>query len=255
MAKAPVTLSDRTARLEPQRTCWRVGLLALATDRTVERDFAAMCPGGDLAIHVNRVAFAGPVARENLLAMRPLLTRAAELILPGESLDAIAYGCTSASAMIGNAAVRDAIRTAKPGVPVITPTSGALAAFEALGARRVSVLAPYSEAVTEALVGHFESGGPEVLNASCLGLVDDREIARVAPDSIVAAAAEGPCHPQAEALFLSCTALQAVTVAQAVEDRLGVPVVTSNQAMFWQTAREAGCELPVPGFGRLLQSH
>ena len=251
---SPTALLNQSARLEPRPARWRVGLIALATDHTSERDFAAMRPSDDLAVYVNRVPFANPATKDNLMAMRPLLTEAAELILPGEPLDAIAYSCTSASAIIGDAAVRDAIQAAKPQVPVITPTSASFAAFKALDARKVSVLTPYTEAVTEALVRYFESGGLEILNASCFGLADDREMARVLPDSIVAAAGE-VCHPQAEALFISCTAVRAVAVAQVIEDRLGIPVVTSNQAMFWQTIRQAGCALSVSGFGRLPQAH
>ena len=213
-----------------------------------------MRPTANLAVYVNRVAFANPATEENLLAMRPLLTGAAELILPGEPLDALAYSCTAASVLIGDAAVRDAIQAAKPDVPVITPPAAAMDAFAALGASRISVLTPYTQSVTNALVQYFESGGLEVLNAGCFGLVDDREIARVTPDSIIAAA-DAASHPRAQALFISCTALRAAAVVQDIEERLGIPVVTSNQAMFWRSMRQAGCDLPVAGFGRLLQVH
>lgn len=247
-------LLDQEAHLESRPARWRVGLIALATDHTSERDFASLCPVSDLAVYVNRVAFANPATKENLLAMRPLLTEAAGLILPGEALDAIAYSCTAASALIGDTVVRDAIQVAKPQVPVITPTSAAFKAFATLGVGKISLFTPYTSVVTEALARYFEDGGVEILNASCFGLADDREIARVRPDSIVTAAGAAR-HPQAEALFISCTALRAVAVTQAIEDRLGIPVITSNQAMFWQTIRQAGCEQPVSGFGRLLKSH
>lgn len=251
---APSALLQQATGLEPRPARWRVGLIALATDHTSERDFAAMRPTDDLAVYVNRVAFENPATEDNLLAMRPRLTAAADLILPGETLDAIAFSCTSASALIGDATVRDALQAAKPRVPVVTPTSAAIAAFSALGTARVSVLTPYTQSVTDALVGYFEDSGLTVLNACCFGLTDDREIARIDPDSILAAAASAR-HPQAEALFISCTALRATVVTQAIEDRLGLPVVTSNQAMVWQTIRRAGCTLPMSGYGRLLHAH
>lgn len=250
----PAALLDNRADLEPRPARWRVGLIALATDPTSERDFAAMRPTEDLAIYVNRVAFTNPANRDNLLAMHPRLTEAAELILPGEALDAIAYSCTAASAMIGDAAVREAIQAAKPEVPVITPISAAIGAFAALQVGKISVLTPYTPSVTDALVDCFESNGLQVLNAGCFGLSDDREIARISPGSIIAAATE-VCHPKARALFISCTGLRAVAVTQSIEDRLGIPVITSNQAMFWQTIRRAGCLHSVSGFGRILASH
>lgn len=232
---------------------WRIGLVALATDHTTESDFHSLRPGNELGIYVNRVPFTNPSTAENLKAMLPRLRDAASLILPDEPLDAVAYGCTAASALIGDGEICRAVRIAKPGVPVITPTSAAFNAFSMLGCRRVSVLAPYTESVTNDLVAYFEDGGLEVVNALCFGLADDTEIARVVPDAIVAAA-ESAYHPDAQALFVSCTALRAVAVAQVIEDRIGIPVVTSNQAMFWRTIREAGCDLTVSGYGRLLQT-
>ncbi len=251
---ACAALLDRRAELEPRPVRWRVGLIALATDHTSECDFTAMRPAADLGVYVNRVAFTNPATKESLLAMRPLLTAAADLILPGESLDAVAYGCTAASALIGDAAIREAIQAAKPGVPVVTPTSAAFDGFTALGVRRITLLTPYTEEVTTALADYFGDGGIEILNACCLGLTDDREIARVSPGSIVAAA-DAARHPQADALFISCTALRAAGVAQDIEERLGIPVVTSNQALFWRSVRLAGCALPVTGFGQLPRMH
>lgn len=245
---------EKAPKLVARPARWRVGLIALATDHTSERDFAAMCPDQDLAIYVNRVAFANPANKANLLSMQPLLTEAAALILPGERLDALAYSCTAASALIGDDAVCAALQAAKADCPIVTPTSAALRAFSELAIRKISVLTPYTREVTQALADYFERCGPKVLNASCFGLADDREMARVEPDEIVSAAFEA-CHPEADGLFLSCTGLRAASVAQRIEDKLGKPVITSNQAMFWQTIRQAGCDLPVSGYGRLLSHH
>ena len=250
----PIKRIEPSHALEDRPARWRIGLIALATDHTSERDFARLSPSDELAVYVNRVAFSNPTDAENLRAMAPRLAAAAALILPDEPLDAIAYSCTAASALIGDDTVRRTIEAAKPGVPVVTPTSGALAAFAKLGASRISLLTPYSESVTSVLADYFERMGLGILNALCLGLEDDRDIARVAPQSIVDAALEA-CHPETEALFISCTALRAVPVIDGLEARLGLPVVSSNQAMFWQSLRQAGCDLPVSGFGRLLEGY
>ena len=91
-----IELDERPAR-------WRIGLIALATDHTLERDLANICAGDDIGAYVTRVAFDNPMTRESLVAMGPRLTEAARLILPDEELDAVAYGCTSASvAMVLN---------------------------------------------------------------------------------------------------------------------------------------------------------
>ena len=230
---------------------WRIGLIALATDHTTERDFARMSPGAEVAVYVSRVMNHNPTTVENLRRMAPRLSEAAALILPDEPLDVVAYSCTSASVAIGDEAVTAAIRRAKPGVPCVTPPSAAAAAFEHLGVRRISLLTPYIRSVSEPFVGYFAARGLETVTLTCLGIEDDRDMARLAPDSIAALARE-VCDPAAEGLFISCNAVRAAEAAEKIEQALGKPVVTSNQAMFWQAMRTAGCDLPVSGYGRLL---
>ncbi len=231
---------------------WRIGLIALATDHTTERDFARMSPGPEVAIYVSRVMNYNPTTVENLRRMAPLLSDAAALILPDEPLDVVAYSCTSASVAIGDEAVMAAIQEAKPGVPCVTPPSAAAAAFAHLGVRRISVLTPYLRSVSEPFVDYFAARGLETATLTCLGIEDDRDMACLAPASIAAVARE-VCDPAAEGLFISCTAVRAAEAAEEIEQDLGKPVVTSNQAMFWQALRTAGCDSPVSGYGRLLR--
>lgn len=256
LGEAKMTAVTAAPRREPafdeRPARWRIGLIALATDHTSERDFARMRPSDEVAVYVNRVAYANPTTIEYLRRMQPLITEAASLILPDEPLDVIAYGCTSASVVIGDDEVRAAVQRAKPGVPCVTPTGAAMAAFEALSVKRISILTPYSAEVSEALRRYFLDRGLEVANLTCFGLDDDRVMARLTPETIIEAALEGT-HPSADALFISCTALRAAQVAGRVEDQLGKPVVTSNQAMVWQALRLAGCAASLGGYGRLLR--
>ena len=117
----------------------RIGLVALATDHTTEVDFARILSPRGIGVYVNRIPYANPVTAETLAAMEPDLAEGAGLILPDEALDAMVYGCTAASVVIGDAAVRAAIHRTKPGVPVVTPISATLAGLRAMGARRISV--------------------------------------------------------------------------------------------------------------------
>jgi maleate isomerase len=238
-------------QLDERPAAHRIGVIVLATDHTSERDFAAICPRDEVALYVTRVAYENPTTPANLLAMQPRLTQAASLILPGEALDAIAFSCTAASALIGDEAVHGAIAAAKPSTPVVTPAAAAVVAFAALGVRRIALLTPYTPEVTAPLRDYFAAQGLEILAAACLGLDDDREMARVSPASIVEAA-EAVCPAGAEAVFLSCTALRAAGVAAEIEARTKRPAVTSNQAMIWLSLRHAGYGLPIQGYGRLL---
>lgn len=72
------------------------------------------------------------------------------------------------------------------------------------------------------------------------------------PTRKLAAAEEADCT-QAEALFISCTALRTVGLVETLEANLGKPVVTSNQTMFWHALRLAGYSRSIKGFSRLLR--
>ena len=230
----------------------RIGLIALATDHATERDFMNMRPGDDVAIYTSRVRNINPCTVENLQTMAPLLTEAASLILPGSRLDVMAYSCTSASVVIGHDAVAERIHAARPGLPCVTPLAAAYAGFEQLGVTRIAVLTPYLDEVNARIARHIEDHGIEVVGFTSFQMADDVEMAGLPPEAIYQAALEAD-RTDAEALFISCTALRACDVVERVERTLGKPVVTSIQAMFWQSLRYAGYARPIEGYGRLLR--
>lgn len=246
-----IEVAARAAALRPVGEPQRLGLILLATDLTTERDVARLIGPDEAGVHATRVAYANPTTPENLRAMAPRLGEAAGLLAPGAPLAAVAFACTSASVVIGEEAVRAAIGLGRPGVPVVTPIGAAIAALAALGARRIAVLTPYLPETTAAVVAHLAGRGFEVVRAYCLGLEDDREMARIEAEAIVEAARAADA-PEAEALFISCTALPALAVVARIEAALGKPVVTSNQASIWRMRQLAGLGAPIEGYGALF---
>jgi maleate isomerase len=229
----------------------RLGLILLATDLTTERDVARLIGPDEAAVHATRIAYANPTTPENLRRMAPRLEQAAGLLVPGMPLEAIVFACTSASVVIGEAAVRAAIGAGRPGVPVVTPTDASAAALRRLGARRIAIFTPYLPETTAPVVAHFEALGFEVVRSHCLGLDDDRAMAALGAEAVIEGALAADVR-EAEAVFVSCTALPALAVAGRIEAALAKPVVTSNQASIWAARRLAGLARPVTGFGRLL---
>lgn len=242
-----IQVAERAPLLDPRPVAHRIGLVALATDHTTEVDFARILSPQGVGVYVNRVAYANPVTPERLRAMEPGLAEAASLILPGEELDAVVYGCTSASVVIGEKAVRAAIRRGKPGVEVITPVSAALDGLRAMGARRISVLTPYTVETSAPMAALFEAEGFKIDRFTCLNMSDDRDMARIAPEEIVALGAEAAA-PASDALFISCTAVRAAGVIDRIEAATGCPVLSSNYAAAWKVLRHLGVQaVATPG--------
>lgn len=229
----------------------RVGLIILATDHTSEVDFARAVASERIGVYVARVAYDNPTTPDNLRRMQPSLSQAAGLILPDESLDAICYSCTSASVVIGDDEIERAVAAGKPGATVVTPPMAAVRGLRALGAKRISVLTPYTVETSRPMADYFAGKGFDIASFTCLGFDDDREMARIPPASIVDLAKEATAA-DADSLFISCTALRGAMVAAEIEAGIGRPVVTSNQASAWMCLRICDDETSRPELGRLM---
>ncbi|MCK0207962.1 ectoine utilization protein EutA [Starkeya koreensis] len=232
-----------------------VGIIALAPDRVGVRDFEAfLATVPDVAVFATRVPLAEVVTPASLAAMREHLTEAAARLVPGSSLDAVAFSCTSGTVAIGIEAVRAAVAIAHPGLPVHTPIEAGVNALNALGARRIALLAPYLESTGDLISGHFEAQGIEVLSRATFALDGDRQMNRVSPACLIEAGRQCiAATPGAQALFISCTGLATAQVIEAIEEATDLPVVTSNQALAWDVLRGSGDMTTIDGRGRLFR--
>jgi len=185
--------------------------------------------------------------------MEPNIERATELLLPGVDLDVVAYGCTSASMIIGEDRVFECIRAARPDVACTTPITGAFAAFDVLGMKRIAVLTPYRADVNEKVRRYIEGRGVEVVAFGSFYEEDDRIAARISEDSIVKAAVALGQADDIDGIFVSCTSLRLASAAARIEQTLGKPVTSSNHAMAWHCLRLAGINDSQPEHGRLFE--
>ncbi|MFD7668581.1 hypothetical protein [Streptomyces sp. NPDC059788] len=227
-----------------------VGLLALATDATIEDTLRSLLPPG-VGLCTTRLANTDPITAASLRATEDRITDAARALLPDGRLDALVYGCTAGAAAIGHPEVVRLLRAAHPAAQCLTPVSAAAAAMRHLGIRRPSVLTPNVRELNEAMAGHFGAAGFQVSNVVGLEIAQDAHIARVPPRTLVEAARHA-CAPQADGLLICCTSLRVTPVIDQIEALVGRPVVTSNQAVLWDLARRLGFSAGRTGLGRLL---
>ncbi|MFQ6023676.1 MAG: hypothetical protein ACE5NW_13235, partial [Acidiferrobacterales bacterium] len=166
----------------------------------------------------------------------------------------MAYSCTSGTVAIGFEEIVRHIHVVRPGIPCTTPITAALAGFEKLGIHRIVLLTPYIDDVNQPVRHYLEDHGISVLSMSSFNMQSDIDMARLPPTAIQAAALQID-RRDADAVFISCTAVRAAEIIEALEQTLGKPVLSSNQVLFWEALRLAGYTDPVPGFGRLLREH
>ena len=230
----------------------RLGLVSLATDYTIEHEYRTVLshlPG--VALYTARIANEVTVTPGTLADMAGRLTPTTETLLPGDRLDVVAYGCTSASCVIGADRVHDAVRKAKPDVAVTDPITAAMAAFRTLGARRIGVLTPYTRDVNAQVQATIEAGGFEVPVFGSFNEPNDPTVAAITEASLEAALAEVAGSAEIEMLFCSCTSIRLLEAVARLEGRFALPVASSNSTIIWHSLRLAGIEDRIAGFGRL----
>lgn len=229
-----------------------IGLLVLATDQTMEHEFRRLLRLDGVAVYHARLHNDAEITLESLAAMRPLIAPATSLILPGCPLDVVAFGCTSASMVLGEETVFAEIRKSRPGIAATTPITAAFAAFRALDARRIGVLTPYSAAVNARVTAYLAGRDVEVAAFATFDKQDDREAARIDIGSIARGVRSLARSASLDAVFVACTSLRLAEAVEAIEAEAGVPVTSSDHALAWHCLRLAGVMEPLPGSGRLF---
>lgn len=230
----------------------KVGLIVLSTDYTIERDFNTVCRDLPLDVFINRIHNQNPLTKENLSKMQNELESVAKKILPDEKINTIAYGCTSGTIAIGEDNVKKKILLAKPDCYVTTPVTSAIKAFKEMNIKKIALFTPYPDSVNRTIFEYFTKKNIEVLSFASLNLNLDSDIAKVDPKYLLEILAKLDTS-NADALFISCTALPVLKIIDQLEKKTKKPVLSSNQTLIWDTLRSIGYKSSVKGYGKLLR--
>ncbi|WP_031358989.1 aspartate/glutamate racemase family protein [Caballeronia sordidicola] len=229
-----------------------IGLVVLATDHTIEHEWRHLLTQDGVAFYESRVLNSPDITPERLAEMEERIAPAVALIRPAERIDVVAFGCTSASMVIGEEKVFARIREARPGVACTTPITAAFAALRALGVKRAGLLTPYVRSINDYMREYIEARGVGITRMASFEHMNDNEVARIDATSLRAAVERLAQNPDVDAVFVSCTSLRIAELIPELEARTAKPVISSNFAMAWHALRLAGVEDREPHLGRLF---
>jgi len=232
----------------------RIGLVALSTDFSIERDFNSIFLNLPIDLFVNRLPFYNPLTDKNLIKMTEKLTEVTENILPNQTLDAVAYGCTSGTIVAGVDQIINKIQSAKPNCKVITPITSAVNALKHLNLKKISVFTPYPQAINEKVINYFKNEGFDVQSFASFNMESDLDIGKIDPNYLLEVLTKMDTV-NAEALFISCTALPALEIIQKLENKIKKIVLSSNQALIWDSIRSVGYNSSIEGYGKLFKKN
>ena len=229
----------------------KVGLIALATDFIIEKDFIDVTKDMDIDLFVNRIHTYFPLNSENLIKMSNTLTEVSKDILPDEKLDCVVYGCTSGTIVAGYDSIKKKIELAKPEAKVTTPSTAATNALKKMNVSKVAIFTPYSKKLNDEVVDYFKKENFIVTSNSYFDILNDTDIAKIDPDYLYDVISKMNLG-DAEAVFLSCTNLPALSILDKLEKKLNKIVLSSNQVLIWDTLQSLGKNNSIKGFGKLF---
>ena len=234
----------------------RFGVLVPFTNSNLEPDMALLRPDG-VSMHFARMGGYDADEIPDEAQMQGL--GAADLeeplaLLSGVKPDVILYGCTSATLTHGPEF--DRALTAKLNRQWRTngDRSGSLVqALQAIGAKTIGFASPYVPNINDMAIDFLaRSGIKTIARSEVQETLDNDGQGGLTPDRVYELGC-GAEHKNADAIVLSCTDMRSVEVIDALEERLGKPVVTSNQAMLFTCLQKLQMTDVIDGYGSLLR--
>ena len=229
-----------------------LGLIVLQVDETIEHDFRRLFPLSGTALHISRIPSGAELTADTIAQMEVDLPQAASLLPPAADFDVVGYACTSGTTLIGADRVAALVSNSTRTRAVTDPLTASVAALEALQVGSVGIVSPYIETVAQPIRQAFEACGFTVPATLSFGEKVEARVARIDPASIREAALQVGRQGDVDAVFLSCTNLRTLDIIADLEDALGLPVISSNQALAWHMARLCPSSPPITGPGRLF---
>ncbi|MEJ7669359.1 MAG: Asp/Glu racemase [Casimicrobiaceae bacterium] len=198
------------------------------------------------------------VTREELEAMDRDSDRCA-VELADARVDVLGYACLVAIMSMGKGYHRVSEerlhrRTVEAGgpAPVVTSAGALVDGLKARGAKKVSILAPYMKPLTRPVIDYIEHEGIEVIDSISLEIADNLEVGRQNPTA-PAGITKRLNTKGADAIVASaCVQMPSLSSVQVIEDRTGLPVVTSFVCTTFMMLKSLGLNTVVPNAGALL---
>ena len=179
------------------------------------------------------------------------ITSVTENILPGEKIDCVVYGCTSGTIVSGYDNIKKKINIAKPDALVTAPKHSSFKCIKEKNINKISIVTPYIKSVNDDVVNFFKNNNFEITSNTYFDIESDVDIGKVDQDQLFEILSKID-HKNAEALFVSCTSLPVLNIIEKLEKKLNMTVLSSNQALIWETLENINRNNSIKGYGSLF---
>ncbi|MBE3086716.1 MAG: aspartate/glutamate racemase family protein [Bacteroidetes bacterium] len=233
---------------------WRgkIGLIVPSNNTLIETEIKPILPEG-VILHVTKIHAYG-FDTESIIERGKNANRAVQE-LSADNVDVIIYCCLATSLIMGknwNKEFTDRTSELRR-CPIITAFDATVTGLKELNLSKIGLVSPYPRDVHKLLPKAFAKVGIQVVAEVNNPIEDIDEVPKVNPSRVYDMARK-VFSKVAEGICIVATDLPTSSVIQALEADLGIPVVTTNQAIIYVALKQIGVNLNLPNYGMLLKA-
>lgn len=232
----------------------RIGMILPSVNIRMEPEYYGCPELSEFNFYSTRVLL-DDTTEETLKAMERDLAHAAKMIATVNP-EAVIYGCTSGSFISGSGGNNHIIETIENAChcPVVTASQAMILSMQEIGAKKITLVTPYTDDINEKEKAFFEENGIVVAAMRGLQIVEAEEL-RTKPVEDICELVVSTDVPASDAVFISCTNVEGFYICDELEQRIGKPVITSNIACIWALLQCIDHNISFTKNGMLLREH
>lgn len=243
----------------------RIGQIVPSSNTTMETEIPAILRARELlyperfTFHSSRMRM-HKVTLEELAAMnREGLRCAAELA--DARVDVMSTACLVAIMAQGMGYHREVERDFSEIVKntgaqshVMTSAGALIHGLKLLGAKKISLMAPYMKPLTDKVVAYIENEGIEVEDRICFEIPDNLEVGRRDPMQLLDDVKRLNTANVDAVVLSACVQMPSLPALEIAQKQLGIPVTSTAASTARNMLDLLGLEGNIPGFGAVFQT-
>ncbi len=242
---------------------YRIGQIVPSSNTTMETEIPALLRSRE-AVSPERFTFHSSrmrmkkVTKEELAAMDADSDRCAAELADAD-VDVLGYACLVAIMSMGKGyhcvserRLHEVTRREGHPAPVVTSAGALVDGLKTIGAKRIAMVAPYVEPLTQMVAEYIGAEGIEVVDRIALEIPDNLEVGRRDPMALCTIYKDLNLEGADAIVLSSCVQMPSLAAVQHVQDECGLPVISAAIATTYQMLRKLDLNTHVPNGGALL---
>ena len=242
---------------------FRIGQMVPSSNTTMETEIPAMLRARE-AIRPERFTFHSSrmrmhkVTKEELMEMNKQSLRCAAELADAR-VDVMSTACLVAIMSMGHGyhrqTERELAEIARANhcvAPVMTSAGALIEGLKILGARRISLMAPYMRPLTDLVVSYIEHEGIEVIDSICFEIPENLEVGLRDPLKLVEDVRRLNTDGADVVVASACVQMPSLPAIHRIEDMLGIRTVSTAVCTARGMLDRLNLEPVVPNAGALL---